>query len=86
MGAVMTIIPMRYTYLVTFTDKRIGRTHTVEPHEFDAYDAQELSELIYDYVRPFLLSTSPEVTVDLEEMSGSVGFGRYATFTIEKVS
>lgn len=86
----MTIEVSKHPYAETFrvTFDRIGRHRDVKPlivrvHWEEAAD--ELAARIYGYARKFLVSSDPEVIVNIEEMRGSLGLGRFGEFTLEEV-
>lgn len=74
-------------YRVTF--ERIGRSvgNTLWPktEDFVATSADELATVIFTYARQYLMSNEFDVMVNLEEGKGSIGYGRFGTFTIEAV-
>ena len=77
---------MPTTYHVIFD--RIGRNHSPKPIDLEAVDAQDLAEQIYNHVKPQLASRFPDVTVNLEEMRGSIVTGMVVAgkFTLTEVS
>lgn len=73
------------TYTVTF--ERVGRNHDVPPLEVESDNADEIAFNIYTYARKFLASRDVEVIVNLDELRGSINYGRFGTFTLaEKVT
>ena len=66
-------------YTVTF--ERVGRRHDVPPLEV-AGDPDEIAEQVYRYARRFLGSKDVFVSVDLEQMTGSINAARFGTFTL----
>jgi len=74
---------MRYR----ISSERIGRNHYVVPFDLEAADADDLAAKIHRYVkRPGLIMSSDFVVlVDLEKMTGSIGLGRFGSFTITEV-
>ena len=67
----------------TCTFERIGRNHAVPPLAVAGDDAAEIAFHIYAYARKFLASRDVEVIVSLDELRGSINFGRFGTFTLE---
>jgi len=69
------------------SSERIGRTHNPAPFELEAHDADDLAYQISRYVKrhKLIMSHDPEILVDLEKMTGSIGWGRAGTFTITEV-
>lgn len=64
---------------------RVGRGSRGVSQEFWADDAQDLSEQIFKFVRPKLISREFTVVVDLDKMEGSIEAGRFGMFKIERV-
>lgn len=65
---------------------RIGRsTNGSFEATFKARDADDLAEQVFLFARPKLASKMFEVIVDLEQMTGSIEYGRFGTFTIKQV-
>lgn len=70
-------------YEVTFD--RIGRGSRQTTEQFEAYSPDGLAEAIFRHARSKLASSWFDVTVNLEEMRGSIEFGRFGTFTIREL-
>jgi hypothetical protein len=81
------LCPKQHTYQVTFD--RIGRMHDVAPLQltFRARPidvADKVAEAVYTYARPHLRSRDVEVSVDIENHTGSIfcGFHIGGSFTL----
>jgi hypothetical protein len=78
--------PAQAQYRVTY--ERVGRRRDVPPLVVIAAGADDLSEKVYNDVRPYLMSRDVEVSVDLESMKGFIfcGFNSGGRFTIEALT
>lgn len=66
-------------YVATF--ERIGRNHNVPPLTISG-TPDEMAGRVYRYSLGFLGSRDVMVSVDLEEMKGSINGGRFGSFTL----
>ena len=69
------------------SSERIGRTHNPPSFELEARDADDLAYQVSRHVKKakLIMSHDFEVTVDLEKMTGSIGWGRFGSFTITEI-
>ena len=71
------------TYLVVA--ERIGRTHNPPAFVVEGADADALAEGIHRHAGKYLLSRDYDVVVNLEAMTGDIGWGRFGTFRLLEV-
>jgi hypothetical protein len=77
------------SYRVTFKDGRIGRTRGNEPAVIEVgegtiqQEADAVAEAVFRMARTKLVSKGFEVLVDIDGGTGSIGAGRYGSFTVE---
>jgi hypothetical protein len=72
------------TYTVQF--ERVGRNYDVPPLTVEGDNADEIAFHIYTYARKFLASRDVEVLVKLDELRGSINYGRFGTFTLSEAA
>lgn len=77
--------PIIPAYRIIFKDGRIGRTRGNGDIVITARDADDIAAQIFFIARKKLASSWFDVTVDLEEMHGSIEYGRFGEFTIERL-
>lgn len=69
--------------------ERISRNKNPDPFTVEASEANNLAEsiagAIHNEVKQHLMSSEFMVTVDIEDMTFSIGSGRYGEGTIEEV-
>ncbi len=70
-------------YIATF--ERIGRNHNVPPLTVSG-TPDEIAERVYHYSLGFLGSRDVMVSVDMDEMTGSINAGRFGTFTFAEAT
>lgn len=81
-----TTTPSAKTYVVEFT--RIGRRRGVEPLTVKVPAGKSVMEAVLPavgrYARRFLLSGQFDVTMDRDQLSGMIEYGRYGQFTVKE--
>lgn len=83
---------MSKTETIRVEFERIGRNRGVKPLEVQVVDstsdqqtADAIAYAVHKYAGKHLASRDYTVTVDVEDGTGSIGAGRFGTFTLHEV-
>jgi hypothetical protein len=79
--------PVKKLFIVTFTDRRVGRCYNVSPLTARAFDADDLAEKIWHHIAPCVVTRECDIQVDLTRKNGLImeGIMTIAKFTLVEV-